>query len=535
MHLAEQDRLIRDVLQSRALPSGKKSIARRRTTAGSALLCCAWVAAHAGAQLGSSAAGNSPTQATQVPLSGRANPGSTVTVDQQTSQYTPPGSANVINSTVTVQGTYLGGVPSGALKDGVLQLSLTDALALGLKQNLGELAQTAAIQQAKGQREVARSQLLPQVNTTIAESFDRINLRTEGVTLPSVPTSVQFNYYDARVRLTQSVFDLVRIRNLHGATENVRANIHAARNTRDLVVLAVAGSYLQLVSTQARTAAVAAQVESSRAVAKQAADRFTAGLATRVDAMRAQVQLQTEQERLRSLQADVSTQKLKFARLVGLPLGQTFAPSEDYPYRALDGVTLDASLERAFGNRSDLKAAQSSLKVADAAVKAAHSEHLPTLSLSGDFGAAGVTPTNHSTSVYTATGTLLIPIFEGGRIHGDEDQARAAQKQRKAEFEDTRAQIDQDVRQSFIDLDAAADQVVIAKSNVDLSHASLEQSTDRFIAGVTDTVEVVQTEQAVVQADDDYITAVYEHNLAKISLARAMGDAEQMLPQLLRK
>lgn len=492
----------------------------------------------AGAAYGQSAnadASVGPTQAVQVPLSGRGNPGSTVTVDQQTTQYTPPGSANVINSTVTIQGTYLGGVPSGALKDGVLQLTLADALAMGLKQNLGELAQTASVQQAKGQREVARSQLLPQLNTTVAETFERINLRTQGVSIPSIPTSVQFNYYDARVRLNQSVFDLVRIRNLHGATENLKANIQAARNTRDLVVLAVAGSYLQLISTQARATAAAAQVEASRTIAKQAMDRFTAGLATRVDAMRAQVQLQTEQERLRSLQADVATQKLKFSRLVGLPLGQQFAPAEDYPFTPLEGVTLESSLQRAFDTRSDLKAAQSALKVADAGVKAAHSEHLPTLTLNGDFGAAGTTPTNHSTGVYTATGTLLIPIFEGGRIHGDEDQARAAQKQRKAELEDTRAQVDQEVRQAFIDLDAAGDQVLVAKSNVDLSHASLQQSTDRFIAGVTDTVEVVQAEQAVVQADDDYITAVYEHNLAKISLARATGDAEQTLPQLLRK
>ena len=96
-------------------------------------------------------------------------------------------------------------------------------------------------------------------------------------------------------------------------------------------------------------------------------------------------------------------------------------------------------------------------------------------------------------------------------------------------------QVDQDVRQAFIDLDAAADQIAVAESNRGLAHQSLQQSTDRFIAGVADTVEVVQAEQAVVQADDDLITADFEHNLGKVSLARAMGNAEQTLPQLLRK
>ena len=97
-----------------------------------------------------------------------------------------------------------------------------------------------------------------------------------------------------------------------------------------------------------------------------------------------------------------------------------------------------------------------------------------------------------------------------------------------------RAQVDQDVRQAFIDLTTAADQVGVAESNRGLAQEALSQSTDRFVAGVADTVELVQAEQAVVQAEDDYITAVFDHNLGKVSLARAMGNAEQSLPLMLR-
>ena len=126
-------------------------------------------------------------------------------------------------------------------------------------------------------------------------------------------------------------------------------------------------------------------------------------------------------------------------------------------------------------------------------------------------------------------------MYEGGRIRGEVQQATAALQQRHAEFENARGQVDQDVRQAFIDLNSAADQVGVARSNVGLSHDSLQQSRDRFAAGVADTVELVQAEQAVVQADDDYITALFDHNLAKVSLARALGNAEQTLPQLLRR
>jgi outer membrane protein TolC len=175
------------------------------------------------------------------------------------------------------------------------------------------------------------------------------------------------------------------------------------------------------------------------------------------------------------------------------------------------------------------------VKAAEDADKAAHAERYPKLAVDGTFGAAGITPTHESTGVYTVAGTLTVPIFEGGRIHGDIQEASAAVKQRKAEYENLRAQVDEDIRQAFIDMSSAEDQVGVAQSNVELAHASLEQSRDRFGAGVTDTVEVVQAEQSVVQADDDYITAVYEHNLAKVALARSMGNAEQVLPQLLQR
>ena len=441
-----------------------------------------------------------------------------------------------ITSTVNVQGPYVGSVPTGVATGSVLILTLETALAKGLRENLGALSQSAAVQQAQGQRQVARSTLLPQLSTAVSEVFQRTNLRTLGVSFGGIPEAVKFNYIDARAaRLNQSVFDLVRIHNLNSATENLKANIQSSRNARDLVVLAVGGSYLQLIATETRIDSTAAQVQTDRTIYEQAADRLKAGLNARIDVTRSQVQLQTEQQRLRSLQADLETQKLALARIIGLPLGQAYKTTNVFPYAPLTGFSLETSLQRAFSARPDLQAAAAAVKAAEASVKAAHAERLPNVTVNADFGGAGVTPSRHSTGVYMVAGTLTVPIYEGGRIHGDIEQAAAALRQRKAEFEDERGQVDQDVRQAFIDLSSAADQVEVAKSNVSLSQETLTQSRDRFAAGVTDTVEVVQAEQAVAQANDDYITAVYEHNLGKVSLARAMGDAEGTLPQLLRK
>ena len=523
---------------SEAFRRGPRHGKRRWSSAVPLLLLLGCMSARYGAAQSPSSQVTGPTMAVGVPLSGRQSQGGggSVSVMQGTTNSGGGNTVNSINSTVSVQMPYTGSTPMGKSTGQVISLTLARALELGLKYNLGAVTEANTVAQAKGQRDVAKSTLLPNLNTGISEVFERENLRTLGVSISLIPESVQFNYYDARaLRLQQSVFDLVRVDNLHSASENLKASIQQVRNARDLIVLAVGGSYLQLIATNARVQAAQAQVESSRAVAKQAQDRFEAGVAPRVDSQRARVQYQTEEQRLRSLQADRDTAKLQLGRLIGLPLGQPFDLADVFRYTPLTDLTQDAALAQAFQQRSDLRASVSAVRAAELAEKAAHAERLPNLAVSADFGAAGTTPDSHSTAVYTVSGTLTIPIYEGGRIHGDIEQADAALRQRKSELEDTHGQVDEDVRQAFINLNSAADQVTVAENNQSLAHETLRQSQDRFAAGVADSVEVVQSEQAVVQADDDYITAVYEHNLAKVSLARAMGNAEQNLPQLLRK
>ncbi len=478
---------------------------------------------------------NGPTRTTPIPLSGRGTPDNPVSVTQQTTPGSTGNSVNLLDSTVMVQGPYAGSTPLGKLSPGMMPLSLQDALKLGLKANLGKLSQETGVEQAEGQRLAARSALLPNVNIGAAEVFQKENLRTVGLKTSLIPPATIFNYYDLRGLLQQSLFDLVSIHQFHGATEAVKSSLANTKNARDLIVLAVGGTYLQITATKARLDASEAQVRYSRAVYERAREQFEAGLAARLDATRAKVQLEQEQQRSISLQSDLDTQRLRLARLIGLPLGQQFVATDVYTFDPDTGYTLDTALNRAFTHRQDMAAAEASVRAADAVVKAAHSERLPSINIRADAGVAGTAPTNKSLGVYTVSGIVTIPVYDGGRIHGDERQAEAAQHQRRAELEDTRAQVDQDVRQAYIQLNAANGQTELARDNQKLAHDTLEQSTDRFISGVTDTVEVVQAEQAVVQADDDLITSLYEHNLAKLSLARAMGAAEETLPQLLRK
>jgi outer membrane protein TolC len=474
-----------------------------------------------------------PAEARQLPLSTREQQSGTVTASQTVDQAAD---AVQMRGSVRVQGAYAGSVATGDNTGTELPLRLDYALKLALRNNLGAVTESHAMQQAQGLLQSARSGLLPQVNSMVTETLEQLNLRTLGVEVNSFPPVVgPFNYFDARAARVTQALDLVRLGNLRAARENVSATRFAARNSADLVVLAVAGSYLNIIATNARIQAAAAQVRSSQAIHQQAVDRLEEGLNARIDTTRTQVQLQLDRQSLRALAAQRDRQKLQLARLIGLPAGQDFSIADDFAYAPLVQITQQQAMERAYRNRADLQSALLSVRAAGEAVKAARAERLPSLSASADYGAAGLRPTASAHGTFVVTGTLTIPLYQGGRVHGDVAQAEAALRQRQAEAADLRGQIDQDVRTAFIDLLAAADLVETTRANVDLAEDTLRQAHDRFIEGIADTVEVVQAQQSVVQAHNDYIGAVFDHNLAKVSLARAMGSAEETISQVLNR
>ena len=443
-------------------------------------------------------------------------------------------SVNTINSTVQVQGAYLGSVPSAETAGPPLTLSLDDAIKRALEYNLGPVALGNAVRQVRGQRLTALSTLLPNISGDLLVAEQQENLAALGFGgFPGIPTIVgPFHYVDLRAGVSQSVFDLTRIRNYRSSQAAVRATELSQQDARDLVVLAVTGGYLQVIASGARVDSARAQVATAQATYQQAVDRQAAGVAPRIDVTRSQVELQTEQQRLVSVQNDLAKQKINLGRVIGLPPGQEFALSDTLPYAPLTGITLEEALKRAYGNRSDLKAAAEQVRSAGLARDAAAAERYPTVEVSGDYGVLGPSPEN-SHGTFGVTGAVRFPIFQGGRIRGDIEQAEAALAQRRAEYQDLRASIDADVRKAFLDLTSAATQVGVAESNRGLAADTLQQSRDRFAAGVADTVEVVQAQEAVAGAEQDYIAALYAHNLAKASLARAVGQAGRDIRQFL--
>ena len=436
------------------------------------------------------------------------------------------------------QGPFTSSVP-GKPEPGVLQLSLQDAMDRGLKQNLGLLLSGENVRAARGERWKQLSALLPNVNSSTYIDDSQVDLAEFGFTFKfpgvAIPTVVgPFTYFDSRAYLTQSVFDWGAINSQRAASQNEKSAEYTYQDARGLVLLAVGYSYLQAIADHARVETAAAQVQSALAVYEQASDRVKAGTSPAIDGLRAQVELKTRQQQLIQARNDFAVRKLALGRVIGLAPGQEFELTDKSIYHPFAGITTDEALQRAYASRSDFQAALADVRAADLSRKAAEAGHLPTLSFSADYGLAATYPDTTSHGVFDVRGTLTIPIFAGGRTHGEVVEADARLQQARQRLDNLRGQIDAEVRSALLNLESAEQQVTVAESNIDLADQTLTQARDRFAAGVTDTVEVVQAQEAVASARENYISSLYRDNYAKISLARALGLAEQGVIEYLK-
>ncbi len=498
-------------------------------------ICVGCLAASlASAQFGGTGAQRS-TPAQQLPESGRQTPGSVAT-----QQQAAPVSGNVVNSSIQIDGDFQGSVQDEKIPAGAFTLTLADAVKLGLRANLGALTADDTARASRALRLQALSNLLPYVSIDASETSTQINLAAFGFkfNVPpgsgfSIPSVVgPFQYTQLLGNLSQSVYDPVARRNWHASEESERASNLSARDARELVVLAVAGAYLQTIATDARVVSQRAQVENAQAVYRQAEVRKEAGTNARIDVTRTLVELQGQKQRLNALQADLRKQKLALARLIGLPLDRELTLSEQLAFNPIPVPEAAGTVQQAFQKRWDLKAAESQVHAAEIVVSAAHAERLPSASLTADYGVLGPSPvSNHG--VYSVVGALNVPVFQGGRVKADIEQAEATLHQRQAEFADQRGRVEQEVRSALIELETAIGEVRLAEDNRGFANETLREARDRFNAGVTTTVEVVQAQEQVAAADSDYISGLFAFDLARIYLSRATGQAETELPSLL--
>jgi outer membrane protein TolC len=428
--------------------------------------------------------------------------------------------------TAVTQDTYKGSIVEGKSTGTTIDLSLDDAIQRGLRNNLGVILQGAAQRNSNGQRLEELQALLPTVTGAASINVQQVNLAAYGIKFPGVnPIVGPFQVVDFRAYLTQNLVNISALQNYIAAKHNFAAAKLTAEDARDFVVLTVGNAYLLCIADSARIESVTAELATSKVTLDQAVAAHDAGTSPKLDVLRARVDYQNEQQTLISASNQLAKDKLTLARAIGLPLDQDYRLTDRVPYAAFNDIDPQATVEQALKVRKDLAASDEKVKEAKANKTSAWAYQLPVASFTGDFGDLGQTP-GHSHSSYSATGQVTVPILQVAKTKGQNDVAGAQYDQAKARLADLAQQVNADVRDSLLDIQAAAKLVEATHSNVELAHEALNEAQQRFKAGVSDNLPVSQSQSQSEQANDQYISALYQHNVAKLSLARALGATQ---------
>jgi outer membrane protein TolC len=434
--------------------------------------------------------------------------------------------ASAAPSTAPSAEDFKGSVTKGTVLPYPIKLSLAEAIQRGLKANLGIILSGTETAQARAQRLSELQSLLPSVDFNATEAEMQTDLPAEGFRFPGFPAIIgPFGYTDLRAFLSWSLVDVSSLRSYLAAKHNFEGAQLSAEDAHNLVILTVGNAYLLVLADETQIKSVEAQVATAKVSLNQAMANHQAGTAPILDVLRARVDYQTLQQRLIVAQNARAKDKLALARAIGLPLAQKFILIDKVPYAAFNNLNAKALIHQAETHREDLAALVEETEAAKEMRKAATAARFPTLKVNGDYGDIGVNVA-HSHGTGDASGTLSVPLFKEFALRGQAQEAQAQLDMEQARLSDKKAQIDAEVRDALLDISAAQKQVAVARSSMALANEALKDAQERYANGVSDNLAVSQAQQSVAQADDLYVSSLYRDNVAKLNLARALGDAQ---------
>jgi outer membrane protein len=410
-------------------------------------------------------------------------------------------------------------------------LSYEQAVKLAIENNLATLRAHERRNEARGQQEQARAPLLPNVSGVAYQANLTENLVALGFqpgTFPGFNTTFlgPFKNFDARLSLRQSVFDLSAIRNYQAGKAGVRVAELSEALAREEVASRTGLSYLEALRADRAVVAAQANVELAQALLQLARDQRNAGVATGVDVIRAQTRLAEQQVGLAQAQTDSEQARLNLQRLIGLPLGSAMTLTDQLRFVEDPLPSIDTAVAQAAQDRREIQVAEEENRVSQLEVQSARAEHLPSLEVVGDYGSSGITPGSFDLPTRRVAVQLNVPIFNGGLTQGRVTAAASRQRQTELSLANIRGQVEEDVRLALTTLRTAAVQVRAADESVTLAQRELEMARDRFRAGVADNLEVITAQTSLANARVSQVTALAQHNAARLNLAAALGRAE---------
>jgi outer membrane protein TolC len=412
------------------------------------------------------------------------------------------------------------------------QLALSEALNIALTNSTILREAMAQLDQTSGQYLQARSALLPQVGVFARQSIQTISLQGFGIDIPGLPPSSQqgkvgpFGSMDARAVLSQDLFNLSSLR----AWQSYRYRRESSRllvaDAREIVALNVVSAYLEALRSKATRDTLAEQQRLAQDLYRITRERVSQGVSAELDANRALQKVNTLEQQWQQASQSYIAAKLNLANILHARITADFEVADSAAYGAGTFSERNTAIATALAVRADYRSAESQVRAAELQVKSVKSSRLPTLGLRAGDGQSGNSPVNN-VNTYRLQGQIEVPIYTGGRIKGEIEEAEGALREAQALLDRNRSQIETDVLTAISGIEWALKEVETSTRNVKLSRQEVEFTRSRFAQGISDNTEVVNAQDRLTQADEAEIQARYLLGLARANLARATGGAEK--------
>ena len=421
-------------------------------------------------------------------------------------------------------------LPGNAPSD-VLKLTLEQSVALAIKQNPTQQIAILNAAESIQDKNITRSELLPQANLRVEDSATRANLHAQfGGTLPPgfpFPQHVgPFQTFSAGPTFGSSIFDFSLWRHYQAARSNVDASKANSLSVREQVILLVVSQYIGTLRAAANVEASRSRVELAQALYDQAADLQKEGVGTGIDTLRANVELQNEKQRLIEAENNREASLYGLSKLLNLDPRERIDVADSLGFHDTPQPDVEASIEEALSTREEWKAIGAQEKSTRLEKQSSQAQRLPSLRFDGNWAYMGTSSTN-GIPTYQYTGSVNVPLFTSGRIHAEVVKAGLELQKIAQQKADLRNQIALDVKTALLNLQSARNEVQVADLGVQLAKEEVGQARDRFKAGVANNIEVISAQDSLSRANDNQIAALYRFNQARADFARAIGQMEK--------
>ena len=413
-----------------------------------------------------------------------------------------------------------------------LRLTLEQSVALALKQNPTQQIAVLTAAESVQDKNITRSDLLPQANMRLADSANRLNLQSEFGGKPLIPGFQlpghigPYEIFSAGPSFGSSVLDLSLWKKYQASRSAVDASKANSLSTREQVILLVVSQYIGTLRAVASVEASKSRVDLAQALYDQAADLQKEGVGTGIDTLRANVELQNEKQRLIEAENDREASLFGLSKLLNLDPRQKIELADSLSFFETPQPEVEASIDAALADRQEWKALLAEEKVVQYEKQASQFSRLPSLRFDGDWAYLG-TSINNGIPTYQYQGSVNFPLFTSGRIHAEIAKANLEVQKLEQQKADLRNQIALDVKTSLLNLDSARTEVQVANLGVELAKEEVSQARDRFRAGVANNIEVISAQDSLARANDNQILALYRFNQARADFARAVGQMEK--------